>query len=181
MIQPLILLVSIFYLLLWALDLYLTIKSTDKLGHELELNPIMNLFLRARRRYLMFFKIAELVIFLLLIFSSAILDLNTAIYTLLAWTIIFSVVVTQGIYIYLSAGNDTKIIAISFLAVSLLTVLFIFTSFSTFLDNKLLTVALGQCNDQTITGQTICKNLSNGVSPVTPQGQSSDLNITIPR
>ncbi|MDO8553748.1 MAG: hypothetical protein Q7S22_02990 [Candidatus Micrarchaeota archaeon] len=182
MIQPLILLVSVFYLLLWGMDLYLTLKSTSKMGHDLEINPIMNFFLRARRRYLALFKISELVVFFILILSSATLDLNTAIYILLGWTIIFSIVVAQGVYIYILAGGDPKPIAIGFLSISLLTVLFIFTSFSTFSDNKLLSSAFGSCNDQIVSLQTQYKNCNDTIAPVhVVQNTNSDLNFTIPR
>ncbi len=176
---PLISLMFSIFIVLWISDLYFTVKSTEKTGNEIEVNPIMGTLLRLRGRFLWFFKLAELIVFSFLIWILSSANAETAFNIFLGLIFLYSILVAQGINIYIKAVGNAFPVALVFFAVCVIAILFIKINYDTFLNSILMSNALQTCNSEYASIYGNCSN--NSATALVHQSNNSGFNFTIPR
>ena len=170
--------ISFFFILLWLSDIFFTVKSVGKLGNKVEMNPLMRFFLKTRRRFLWVFKILELSAFLALIYFLSYFDAEQSFYVLLAIIFIYSLVVSQGMYVYLASGGNPRAVVIVFFLLCLIGLLFVNLNYSTFNNTGKISDALTSCN---LNYNELYHNCTGSIATVS-SGQKIDdfgLNISI--
>jgi hypothetical protein len=174
------LLVSAFFLLLWVADIFFTLRSVAKQGRQIEANPVMRFLFGLRRTYFWIFKVAELSAFLVLIYLISFRDASQAVTILFSVIVIYTLVVAQGINVYLEVVRKATAVIILFVALSLLSVSFLWVNYSNFLNTGVISQELTKCGTEyaNLYSQCISKTLPQNV---TNRSQTNDLNLTIPR
>ena len=175
---PFIAVLFVLFLVFWVADIFFTLKTVGKVGNEVELNPIMSLLLKVRRRYLFLFKIAEIAVFTGLMLGFVAVDTHTALYVLFALTLAYSLIVAQGIRVYLNASGNPFPVSMLFLVVVLIAVFTIYVSYLSFVDTISISDALQKCNTEYIGAYRTC--VANATGTVEPP-KHFDINLTIPR
>jgi len=176
---PLILMMFSIFLVLWLGDLYFTVKSTEKRSSAIEVNPIMNALLRLRREFLWIFKIAELAVFSYLVWVISSLNSEIAFNVLLGIIFLYSLLVTQGMCIYLKAVGNASPVVLVFFVMSLIAIIFVRINYDTFLNSVSISNALGMCNSEYVNLYRNCSNNSANMSAYS--SNNSEFNFTIPR
>lgn len=177
-ILPFVIILSIFFLILWSADLFFTLKSTEKKGHELEANPIMKSLLKAKRAHLFIFKGLEIACFFALVYLISFQNADYAVITLLIATGVYSFVVANGMSIYLSITKNFFIPSLLFFLVCLAVLFFAYLAYTTFANSAgLFSTGSKCCEDYA----ALKANCSAGAVPcVQSNSTNSDLNITVP-
>jgi hypothetical protein len=176
---PLILLMFSIFIVLWVGDFYFTVKSTERTGSAVEMNPIMGALLKLRGRFLWFFKIAELAVFSLLVWVLSSANAETAFNVFLGLISLYSILVAQGINIYIKAVGNAFPVALVFFAVCVIAIVFIKINYDTFLNSIVMSDALRTCSSEYASIYGNCSN-SSATTPV-HQSNNSGFNFTIPR
>jgi len=177
-ILPFVIILSAFFLLLWAADLFFTLKSTEKKGLELEANPVMKALLKAKRAHLFAFKGLEIVCFFALVCLVSFQNADYAVITLLVATGVYSFVVANGMAIYLSIAKNFFIPSLLLFLVCLAVLFFAYLAYATFANSAGLFTTCSKCCDDYASLKANCSN-----APLPAEiGRSTDygLNITLP-
>ena len=180
MILSLLIAMSAFFIVLWVADLFFTVKSSKILGTDVEINPVMKLLLKTRKRFLWLFKAGELIAFLALVYFFSFMSAEHAFYVLLVMLVFYSVVVAQGAAIYVKASNNTAPVALLILIVCVTAIVFIYLNYATFANSVALSNSLNKCGSEyaglywNCTGKQAALNLPSTVNDF-------GLNLTIPR
>ncbi|MFH0973971.1 MAG: hypothetical protein V1817_04270, partial [Candidatus Micrarchaeota archaeon] len=146
----------------------------------IEVNPLMKLFLKTRRRFLFVFKAVELIAFLALIYFFSFMSAERAFYALLIVLLVYSFVVVQGLVVYLRAVGNATPVALLFLALCVIGLVFIYLNYLTFNNSIAISNALNACGAKyaglywNCTGQQASSTLPSAVNDF-------GLNLTIPR
>jgi|GEM_PF-5821463 len=130
----LILLTFFVFFIFWLADILLTLKVTKKVGTAAEINPIMRKVLSIRGRFIWVFKLAEISVFLYLIYYVQSFSAWTSFHILLVYIFLYSVIVANNSRVFSKiTGTDSSVLRISFVALSVLLILFIYLNYATFL------------------------------------------------
>jgi len=182
---PLIILTFLVFLTLWIGDFYLTVKSFKKSKNVLEINPIMLLLLKFRSRYVVLFKLAEISIFFYLIYYLTILHQTMQIYILLAYIVVYGVLVANNSHVYYKAkGKPSFAINIILIFLSAFVSLFIFLNFLLYSNLTISYDVLSQCKDSFNNLYRQCQQQNATPSVSLPQELESileSINLTIRR
>jgi len=177
----LILIVFGVFLLFWLGDLYLTIKTTKRLGNKIEINPIIRFILRGRGKFVYLFKAIELVIFLYLIWFLASFEGVIPFYILLFFIFFYSLLVVNNAHIYFKVTKQESIaFKIIFIGLVIAMLLFIYLNYLLYLDLNTSYNALKESNNQYTNLYIQCQN--NSPSAPMPKNISditSGLNLPI--
>ncbi len=179
-ILPFLFFAILFFLILWLSDIYLTKKSIEKLGSHIEVNPIMHFIFGLRSHYLWLFKAVELLAFVALVYLISVYSANEAVNVMLVLLFVYTLIVAQGISIYISAVGNPLPIAVIFVALALVGLAFVFLNYQTFLNSVAISNALSQCGVKyselySMCSKTAVANASNFTS------RFGDLGLNISR
>jgi len=176
-ILPFVAILSVFFVLLWASDLFFTLKCTEKKGWVLEANPIMRALLKARRAHLYIYKTLEIVCFIALIWVVSFQNADYSVISLLTAIGVYSFVVANGMAIYMRISRNSIIPSILFFLVCLSVLFFAYLAYTTFVSNANLFTSCSKCCDDYAALKASC-------APAQPVIQNhsanSDINITVP-
>jgi|GEM_PF-1553467 len=178
-ILPFAIILSIFFLLLWLSDIFFTLKSTEKMGWDLEANPIMRALLKTRRAHLFIFKALEILCFLALVYLVSFRNADYAVITLLAATGVYSLVVANGMAIYLRIAKNPLIPSVLLFLICASALFFAYLAYTAFSNGASLFSSCSQCCEDYAALKANCQ-----VGAAPPVGQAkttnSDLNISVP-
>lgn len=174
------LLVSVFFFVLWGADIFFTLKSVEKKGRHLEANPIIKALFGLRRTYFWAFKSIEIAAFLFLVYFISTRDANEAVTVLFSITAVYTLVVAQGIHVYLTVVKNTTPVIALFIAVSLLSITFLWVNYVSFLNTGIISNALTRCGAVYAHVYSQCFR-TPPTENVTNAFRDSGLNLTIPR
>jgi hypothetical protein len=123
MIQPLILIAYGIFLILWGGDIYFTYYGVKRYGSSVELNPILKSIIGVRRQFLGIFKVIEFCIFTYLVWQLMRLNEEHVFNILLGLILLYSVVVSAGIKVYIDSeqGSSAVVAFVFLLSLCLLT------------------------------------------------------------
>ena len=177
-ILPFVIILSAFFLLLWAADLFFTLKSTEKKGRELEANPLMRMLLKERRAHLYIFKALEIICFFALVYLISFQNADYAVIILLVATGVYAFVVSNGMAIYLEISRKPAVASRLLFLVCLAVLFFAYLAYETFANGASLFNSCSQCCEDYAALKASC---ADGSAPVAPS-KSNDygLNITLP-
>jgi len=177
-ILPFVVILSAFFLLLWLSDLFFTLKCTEKKGWGLEANPFMKMLLKTRRAHLYIYKALEVLIFFALIWLVSFQNADYAVITLLAATGVYSLVVANGMAIYLRIYRSVTVPAVLFFLVCLSVLFFAYLAYTTFASNASLFMTCSKCCDDYAALKATCSNAQPSVGA--NRSTDYDLNISVP-
>ena len=106
----LILLVLLVFTIFWFGDLVLTLKVAKHLGHEVEINPIIRIILKTRRKLIFLFKALELGAFIYLIWFLSTFEGKTPFYILLVFILLYSLLVANNAHVFYKATGKESIV-----------------------------------------------------------------------
>ena len=176
-ILPFVIILSAFFLLLWAADLFFTLKSTEKKGHGLEANPLMRMLLKERRTHLYIFKTLEIICFFALIYLISFQNADYAVIILLITTGIYSLVVSNGMAFYLEITKNPAVASRLLFLVCLAVLLFAYLAYDTFANGESLFASCSKCCEDYAALKASC----NAPQPVIQShSANSDINIAVP-
>jgi len=178
-ILPLVVTLSVFFLILWLADVFFTIKSTQKKGWELEANPIMRFMLKLRRSYLIIFKIIEIGCFFALTYLISFQDADYAVTSLLIAIGVYSIVVSNGMNIYLKVTRDALPVVIVFFLICLSVLYLAHLNYTTFSSDVMLFQTCSECCTNYAVLKADCGQSSINATPLN-QSQNSGLDIKVP-
>jgi len=177
-ILPFVIILSAFFLLLWAADLFFTLKSTEKKGRELEANPLMRWLLKERRAHLYLFKALEIICFFALVYLISFQNAEFAVIILLVATGVYSLVVSNGMAFYLEIAKKPAVASRLLFLVCLAVLLFAYLAYETFANGESLFNSCSKCCEDYAALKASCN------APAQPAIQNhsanSDINITVP-
>lgn len=139
------------YFLLWFGDAYITLKTVEKGGTTLELNPIIRKLFNFRKRYFWIFKLFEISFFIYLILYLTYFSHEMALYPLLAYIIFYSFVFTNNIHIYHTiTSKENKFFYFIFISFVLILVFFVYLNYSLFKDITKSYDNLSECKNKLV-------------------------------
>lgn len=145
----LILLTFFVFAIFWLGDLVLTLKVVKHLGHEVEINPIIRLLLRARGKFIYPFKIVELGAFLYLIWYLSTFEGKTPFYILLVFILFYSLLVANNAHVYYKATvKESIVFKVVYLGLVLSILFFIYLNYLLYKDLETSYNALGDANSK---------------------------------
>ncbi len=177
-ILPFVAILSVFFLVLWLSDLFFTLKCTEKKGWALEANPIMRALLKARRAHLYIYKALEIVCFIALIWLVSFQNADYSVIFLLAATGVYSLVVANGMAIYMRISKSFTVPSVLFFFACLSVLFFAYLAYTTFANSAGLFTSCSQCCEQYAALKANCSNAPLSVG--TNRSENYDLNITVP-
>jgi len=176
-ILPFVAILSVFFFILWLSDLFFTLKCTEKKGNVLEANPLMRALLNTRRAHLYIYKALEIACFIALIWLVSFQNADYAVVFLLVATGVYSLVVANGMAIYMRISKNSAIPSILFILACLAVLFFAYLAYATFASNANLFTSCSKCCEDYATLKASC-------APAQPVIQNhsanSDINITVP-
>ena len=129
MLAPLTVLLFGGFIILWVFDIIFTKRCVDKLGPEIELNPIIRGLLGIRARYMLLLKSLELLVYGLVYFFVQRYDEVLALKLLMLAMIAYSTIILAGMRIYLLTTNSKTIILVLFALIITLALSFAYIAF----------------------------------------------------
>jgi len=179
----LILLVFGVFVIFWLGDLVLTVKTVKKLGHGVEVNPIIRTILKFRGRFIYVFKIVEIGAFLYLIWYITKFNSNLSYTILLVFIFIYSLFVLNNSYVYGKIIRKQSIVfGLIYITLVLAILLFIHLNFLLYHDLGVTYDAIKISNDDYNELYAECKQ--QNISAEEPQDIEdflADLNLSIRR
>lgn len=173
------------FLLFWAGDLYLTIKTVKQLGRNIEINPVMRFLLNGRGKFIYFFKIAEIGIFLYLIWTVTKFDGVISFNILLIFILVYSLLVVNNAHVFFRVtGKESGAFKIIFVGLTICLLLFIYLNYVLYSDISLSYSALAKSNDKYTNLYWQCKNGNASITAPEPKELNSEfpeLNLPIRR
>ena len=174
---PLAVFVVCFFVLLWLADAFLTLKSTQKVGSLIEINPLVKAVLSFRGRFFLFFKAVELVVFGALAYYVAFTDSVYLLFLLYLLILFYGVLVAQGLNVYSKIFQSNKPMVALFVIMVLFVLFFINLNYSIFYNSVKIAEETNRCNNEYAALYGECKG---GVPPKSFSVSPFDLNIVIP-
>lgn len=176
-ILPFVAILTVFFIILWLSDLFFTLKCTEKKGVKLEGNPLMRALLKARRAHLYIYKALEIVCFTALIWLVSFQNAGYSVVSLLVATGVYSLVVANGMAIYMRISKDSNIPSVVFVLACVAALFFAYLAYTAFANGTDLFASCSKCCEDYAVLKASCAS-----APVPPTGQTpnSDLNITVP-
>lgn len=175
-ILPFVGILTVFFLILWLSDLFFTLKCTEKKGVALEVNPVMRALLKARRAHLYIYKALEILCFTALIWLVSFQNAGYSAVSLLVATGVYSLVVANGMAIYMRISKDSNIPSIVFVLACVAALFFAYLAYTTFASSTDLFASCSKCCEDYAALKASC----NATVPPAGQTPNSDLNITLP-
>lgn len=179
----LILLTFLVFISFWLGDFYLTLKTAKRIGVEVELNPLMRLFLRFRGRYIWILKLGELILFFYLIYYLTSFDNLIPFYTLLGYVVLYGLLVANNSKIYYEVtGEQSPVILYLFVGVTIFIALFIYLNYVLYSDLTNSYNILISCKSSFNTLYQVCQQNNTAVKPILPpdlENVLKSLNFTI--
>ena len=157
-ILPFVAILSVFFFILWLSDLFFTLKCTEKKGNVLEANPLMRALLNTRRAHLYIYKALEIVCFIALIWLVSFQNADYSVITLLTATGVYSLVVANGMAIYLRIYKSVTIPSVLFFLVCLSALFFAYLAYTTFASSANLFTSCSKCCDDYAALKASCTN-----------------------
>jgi len=143
----LILLVLLVFTIFWLGDLVLTLKVAKHLGHEVEINPIIRIILKTRRKLIFLFKTLELSAFIYLIWYLSTFEGKTPFYILLIFILFYSLLVANNAHVFYKAtGTESIVFKFVYLGLVLSILLFIYLNYLLYKDLETSYNAIGTVN-----------------------------------
>jgi len=166
-----------FFVLLWLADAFLTLKSTNKLGSDIEINPVLKTVLSFRGRFFFIFKAVELIAFGTLIFFLSESYSVYLLYLLYLLILAYSILVAQGLNVYSKIFKSNKPTVVMFILTVFFVLFFVNLSYSIFFNSVLISEETNKCNNEYAELYGECK----GTQPTENfYVDPFDLNIVIP-
>jgi len=176
-ILPFVILLSGFFLILWVADLFFTLKSTEKKGRELEVNPLMRMLLKERRAHLYIYKALEIICFFALIYLISFQNADYAVIILLVATGVYAFVVSNGMAIYLEIARKPAVASRLLFLVCLAVLFFAYLAYEIFVNGNSLFNSCSKCCDDYAALKASCTPAQPNVPS---HSANSDINITVP-
>jgi hypothetical protein len=179
----LILLIFGVFVIFWLGDLVITIKTTNKLGHNVEVNPIIRTILKFRSKFIYVFKLIEVVVFLYLIWYITKFNGVLSYKILLVFILIYSVFVLNNAYIYGKVIKKQSIVfSLVYVALVLAILLFIHLNYLLYQDLGVTYNAIKKSNDDYNKLYAECKQQNiSAESPKELEDLLNNLNLSIRR
>ena len=137
------------FIVLWSADLALTIKTVNHMGPKVEINPIIKFILKTRRKAIYIIKPLELIIFGYLILFLNVFKGVMGFYILLVFILFYGLLVLNNSWVYATvAKKDSAIIRITYFAILLFVLLFIFLNYSLYNDLTVSYDTLSETNSK---------------------------------
>ena len=134
---------------MWLADAFLTLRTVNKLGEEVEINPIVQNLLKTRGAYVWVFKVVEIAAFLYLIFYLSAFTTTMPFYILLVYILFYGVLVANNSRVYYKAtGNQSKILRITFILLLLASISFIYLNYVLYRDLNVSYNSLRNCKSE---------------------------------
>lgn len=184
MVLPLILLTFSVFLTLWIADFYLTLKTSKRAGYSIEINPIINLLLRARSRYVWIFKFVELAVFFYLVYFLTIISETAQFYILLFYIVLYGFLVVNNSKVYFEVfRKQSLVMSIALMLVVIFIALFIYLNFLLYSNLTTSYDVLTKCKSSFNDLYWSCQqNITSPVSlPSELENILKSLNLTIAR
>ena len=145
----LILILLFVFIVFWLGDLFLTIKSVDKLNPSLEINPIIRFILKGRRKFIYLFKPLELFAFIYLIWYLSNFQNSISFMVLLGFIFIYSLLVFNNSHVYYKiTGKESIIFNWVFIGLAISLILFIYLNYLLYQDLGITYAALESSNNK---------------------------------
>lgn len=145
----LILLVLLVFTIFWFGDLVLTLKVAKHLGHEVEINPIIRVILKTRRKLIFLFKALELGAFIYLLWFLSTFEGKTPFYILLIFILFYSLLVANNAHVfYKTTGKESIVFKLVYLGLVLSILFFIYLNYLLYNDLEMSYNALGAANSK---------------------------------
>lgn len=140
----LVLLIFSVFLVFFIGDFILTIKTINRAGIKVELNPLM----RLRRQFLYVFKATEIIVFFSLIYYLTILKSTLPFYSLLTFIFLYGLLVANNAHVYYRiTAKESGVFHVIFILMLLLVLLFIYLNYILYSDIKVVYGALSASNE----------------------------------
>ncbi len=173
------------FLLFWAGDLYLTVKTVKLLGKNIEINPLMRLLLKGRGKFIYLFKTVEICIFLYLIWTVTKFDGVISFNILLIFILVYSLLVVNNAHVFFRVtGKESGAFKIVFVGLTVCLLLFIYLNYVLYSDISLSYSALATSNEKYTNLYWECKNGNVSITAPEPKELNSEfpeLNLPIRR
>jgi len=151
MVFLLVLFTLLIYFLLWFGDAYITLKTVEKGGAGLEINPVIRKLFNFRKKYFLIFKLVEISVFIYLIFYLTYFSHEMALYPLLAYITFYGFIFVNNAHIYyIITSKENKLFYLIFFALVLMLVFFIYLNYSLFKDVAKSYDNLLQCKNELV-------------------------------
>ena len=145
------------FFVFWLGDILLTLKVVKNVGNAAEVNPIIRKILSIRGRYIWIFKLAEIMVFLYLIYYVQTFSAYTSFYILLGYIFFYSVLVANNSRVfYQVTGHDSSVFRAAFVAISILLIFFIYLNYVTFMGLTMAYEKFSECRSQARSLLTKC-------------------------
>ncbi len=137
------------FVLFWAGDLYLTLKTVKHLGRHIEINPIIKFVLRGRGKFIYLFKPIELIAFLYLIWFLNRFEGVIPFYILLVFILFYALLVVNNAHVfYKVTKKESRAFKIIFVGLTIAMLFFIYLNYLLYLDLGVSYGALYESNEK---------------------------------
>ncbi len=145
----LILLTFLVFVLFWAGDLYLTLKTVNKIGPKVEANPFMRWLLKVRGKFIYILKPLELAAFLYLLWFLTKFEGVIPFHILLVFIFVYAMLVVNNAHVFYKVTNrESRAFKAIFIGLVIAILFFIYLNYLLFLDLGTSYDALAQSNDR---------------------------------
>lgn len=137
------------FIIFWAGDLYLTLRTVKHLDTSIEINPLIKFVLKGRGKLIYFFKPVELLSFLYLIWFLNKFDGGIPFYILLGFILFYALLVINNAHVYFKATKKESVaFKVIFLLMTIAMLFFIYLNYLLYLDLSVTYTALSKSNDK---------------------------------